>query len=392
MPDPRSPLTVLTVLGTRPDAIKLAPVVAAIRRHPSDLACVLVATGQHRELLDQVLREFALAPDVDLGLMREDQQPAAVVGRALPALDEVIDRVRPDLVLVQGDTATALAGALAAFYRRVAVGHVEAGLRTPSPALPFPEELHRRLIGRIAALHFAPTEGARGALEREGVDPRAIFVTGNTVIDALRSVVGDRGGAAPERLLLVTLHRRESWGAPLAAACRAVRRLLERRADLYAVIPVHPNPRVRATVESVLAGFPRVRVAPPPPYREFVSLLARAAVVLTDSGGIQEEAAALGVPVLVARDVTERVEGVRAGAAWVVGLDPEVIERALERLLDDPASFAPDATARDLYGDGRAADRVVAAVRWWAGLSAEAPSDFRPLAGRDAVSALEAAR
>jgi UDP-N-acetylglucosamine 2-epimerase (non-hydrolysing) len=391
MPDPRMPLKVLTVLGTRPDAIKLAPVVAAMRRDPAEFACVLVATGQHRELLDQVLREFALAPDVDLRLMREGQRPAVVVGRALPALEEVIDRARPDLVLVQGDTATAVAGALAAFYRRVPVGHVEAGLRTPSPTLPFPEELHRRLIGRIAALHFAPTEDARGALESEGVEPRAIFVTGNTVIDALRSIVGDRQGATPERLLVVTLHRRESWGAPLAAACTAVRRLLERRADLSAVIPVHPNPRVRATVESVFAGCPRAHVVPPPPYREFVSLLARATVVLTDSGGIQEEAPALGVPVLVARDVTERLEGVRAGAAWVVGRDPEVIEQALARVLDDPTGFAPDATARDLYGDGRAADRIVAAIRWWAGLSAEAPADFRPLA-RDVVSAMEAAR
>lgn len=392
MADPRTPLSVLTVLGTRPDAIKLAPVVAAMRRHPAEFACVLVATGQHRELLDQVLREFDLAPDVELRLMREGQQPAAVVGRALPALGEAIDRARPDLVLVQGDTATALAGALAAFYRRVPVGHVEAGLRTPSPALPFPEEMHRRLIGRIAALHFAPTEDARGALEREDVDPQAIFVTGNTVIDSLRSVVEDRRGAGPERLLVVTLHRRESWGAPLAAVCTAVRRVLERHADLHAVIPVHPNPRVRATVESVLAGVPRAGVVPPPPYREFVSLLTRAAVVLTDSGGIQEEAPALGVPVLVARDITERLEGVRAGAARVVGLDPDVIERALERVLDDPAGFAPDATARDLYGDGRAADRIVAAIRWWAGLSAKPPADFRPPAARDVVSALELAR
>lgn len=372
------PVTVLTVLGTRPDAIKLGPVVAALRRAPEEFHSPVAATGQHRELLDQVLREFAIDADVDLALMSEDQQPASVLSDALAGLDAVIAETGPAMVLVQGDTTTSLAGALAGFYRRVPVGHVEAGLRTGDPAAPFPEEQHRRLIGRLATLHFAPTPGAREALEREGVDPAAIFVTGNTVIDALHAVAapGPRRETA-DPLLLVTLHRRESWGEPLAAACAAIRRLLERHVRLQAVIPVHPNPRVRATIEASLAGCRRAHVVDPPPYSRFVALLSRSTLVLTDSGGVQEEAAALGVPVLVARQATERVEGVRAGVARLVGLDTETILREAERVLEDRGGVCCP-TGRDLYGDGRAAQRIVGALRYWMGRSSERPTDFVP--------------
>lgn len=384
----RNALVVVAVLGTRPDAIKLGPVVAALRRVPREFHCLVAATGQHRELLDQVLGELDIDVDVDLGLMRHDQQPAELLSRALAGLDGIVARVRPSLVLVQGDTSTALAGALASFYRRVPVGHVEAGLRTGDPGLPFPEEQHRRLIGRIAELHFAPTAEARRALEREGVDPRAIFVTGNTVVDALRGIVDLELPPDPTRpLLLVTLHRRESWGRPLAVACAAVRRLLQRHLALEAVIPVHPNPRVRTTVEAVLGDCPRARVIEPPPYREFVALLARSTVVLTDSGGIQEEAPSLGVPVLVARELTERPEGVEAGAARLVGLDEERIVREVERLLEGRGSFDRGA-ARDLYGDGRASERIVAALRYWSGRTAEAPADFVPATASPAVPLL----
>lgn len=376
-------LTVVTVLGTRPDAIKLAPVVAALREAPGDFRCLVAATGQHRELLQQVLAEFSLAVDVDLDLMRDDQHPADVLSRCLGGLDRVVVRTRPALVLVQGDTTTALAGALAAFYRRVPVAHVEAGLRTGHPALPFPEELHRRLIGRIADLHFAPTLEGRRALEEEGVDPGAIFVTGNTVIDAVRRIAGPRrrrpAGDSP--MLLVTLHRRESWGRRLAVACRAVRRLLERYPALEAVIPVHPNPRVRATVEVELRGQPRAHVVSPPPYGRFLSMLARSTLVLTDSGGIQEEAVALGVPVLVARDVTERPEGVRAGVARLVGLEEDAIVREGDRILADRTRQVLDPATRDLYGDGEAAWRIVGALRFWAGRDGERPADFAPRAG-----------
>lgn len=378
-------LPVLAVVGTRPDAIKLGPVVAALRRAPREFRCLVAATGQHRELLDQVLAELGIGVDVDLALMRDDQQPAHVLSGAVAGLDAVLESARPSLVLVQGDTTTALAGALSAFYRRIPVGHVEAGLRTGDPGIPFPEEQHRRLIGRIADLHFAPTADARRALEREGVEPEDIFVTGNTVVDALRAIAGPELVRDPARpLLLVTLHRRESWGRPLAVACAAVRRLLQRHPALEAVIPVHPNPRVRATVEATLRGCPRAHLIEPCPYGEFVAVLARSTVVLTDSGGIQEEAPALGVPVLVARELTERPEGVRLGAARLVGLDEDTIVFEVERLLAGRGSNG-HAAARELYGDGRAAERILAALRYWTGRTDEAPPDFAPAAARAAA-------
>jgi UDP-N-acetylglucosamine 2-epimerase (non-hydrolysing) len=376
---------VLVVVGTRPDAIKLGPVVAALRGAPHEFRCFVAATGQHRELLDQVLAELGIGVDVDLALMHDDQQPARVLSAAVAGLDDVVAHARPSLVLVQGDTTTALAGALAAFYRRVPVAHVEAGLRTVDPGLPFPEEQHRRLIGRVAELHFAPTANARRALEREGVEPGTIFVTGNTVVDALRSIAGPELAPDPARpLLLVTLHRRESWGRPLVVACAAVRRLLRRHPALEAVIPVHPNPRVRMTVEAALGGCPGARLIEPCPYGEFIALLARSTVVLTDSGGIQEEAPALGVPVLVARELTERPEGVRLGASRLVGLDEERIVREVEWLLSGRGSH-DRAAARDLYGDGRAAERILAALRYWAGRTDEAPADYTFAAVRPAA-------
>lgn len=372
------PLSVIVVVGTRPDAIKLAPVAAALGRAPEEISCRVVATAQHRELLDQVLDEFGIVVDVDLDLMRDDQQPARVLADAVAGLDAVIAAHRPDLVLVQGDTTTALAGALASFYRRVPVAHVEAGLRTCDRDEPFPEEAHRRLIGRIADLHFAPTPGARAALEAEGVDPETIFVTGNTVIDALRTISARRVRRTSGHLLLVTLHRRENWGAPLARVCAAVRRLLDRDPSLHVVVSVHPNPRVRPTIEAALGDCPRVRLIAPPAYGDFVGLLASATLVLTDSGGIQEEAPSLGVPVLVARAETERPEGVRADVARLVGVDEEAIVREAEAVLGNGTGPFRHPGARDLYGDGRAAERIVGVLRAWAGHPVELPDEFAP--------------
>ncbi|MBX6363612.1 MAG: UDP-N-acetylglucosamine 2-epimerase (non-hydrolyzing) [Gemmatimonadetes bacterium] len=362
-----APARVLVVIGTRPEGIKLAPVVAALRRERG-LEVRVALTGQHSELLDQVLDVFDLQVDWDLAIMREGQDLYDVAAGCLSGLRDVYRTFRPDLVLVQGDTATVFFGGLVAFFERVRVGHVEAGLRSGDKWRPYPEEIFRRLTGVVADLHFAPTAEARRNLVAEGVDPSTVFLTGNTVVDALGEVAARSAGVADptlrrvleegRRLVLVTAHRRESFGAPLREALGAIRELADRHEDVGVLYPVHPNPNVVGPAREVLSGHPRIHLTAPLGYLDLVQALRRAALVLTDSGGIQEEAPTFGTPVLVLREVTERPEGVRAGVARLVGTDREAILRNSEEILSDAGARARMGAARNPYGDGRAAERI----------------------------------
>jgi UDP-N-acetylglucosamine 2-epimerase (non-hydrolysing) len=362
---------ILTVFGTRPEAIKLFPVIRVLEADPRFDSRVCV-TAQHRAMLDQVLAIAGISPDHDLDLMRPGQSLDELTAALLTGLGKVMDHERPDRVVVQGDTTTALAGAIAAHYRRIPVAHVEAGLRSGNIHHPWPEEANRRIIGTIAALHCAPTESAAAALRREGADPATIHVTGNTAIDALHWVTA-RIAELPElaagtadlerrfagkRIIGVTSHRRESLGEGMAAIAEAVRRLAQ-RPDLAIVFPVHPNPNVRAVMEARLGGLANVALIEPLDYPHFARLLGVATLILTDSGGVQEEAPALGKPVLVMRETTERPEGVAAGTAKLVGTDTERIVRETERVLDDPAVYAAMARAHNPFGDGQSATRIV---------------------------------
>lgn len=366
-------MRVLTILGTRPDAIKLAPVVQALAATPG-VASSLCVTGQHRGMLDQVLEVFGLEPDHDLDIMKTDQDLTHVTTAVLTGLGPVLDQVRPDWVVVQGDTTTAMSAALAAFYRQARVAHVEAGLRTGNILSPWPEEVNRRLIGQIASLHFPPTEAAAANLRREGTPDGRILVTGNTVIDALRQAAArldadpvqaarfaaEFGWLDPaRRLILVTGHRRESFDGGLARICRALLTLAG-RGDVQIVYPVHPNPRVGEVVHALLGRNPAIHLIPPQDYVPFVQLMRRAHLIVTDSGGVQEEAPGLGKPVLVTRDTTERPEAISAGTALLVGTDEAALVAAATRLLDDPATHAAMARARNPFGDGAAAGRIVA--------------------------------
>jgi len=364
-------IRVLSVFGTRPEAIKMAPVVRALCAAPSCFESHLCVTAQHRTMLDQVLEVFDLKADDDFNLMVPGQSPAGIAAGILDRLPPLLRRLRPDVVLVQGDTMTTFAAALAAFLERVPSGHIEAGLRTRNRWQPFPEEMNRVLTTRIAALHFAPTSAARDALLAEGVPAADVHLTGNTVIDALLQTV--RPGyrfrtpalaalAAHDparRVVLVTTHRRESFGAPLRSICAAIRDLADRFPELQFVLPVHPNPVVKQTVEELLGDLPAMHLIAPVDYQEFVHLMARADLVLTDSGGVQEEAPSLGKPVLVLREVTERPEGVAAGTALVVGTDRGRIVAAASELLTSPAAYARMANAVNPYGDGHASERIL---------------------------------
>jgi UDP-N-acetylglucosamine 2-epimerase (non-hydrolysing) len=363
-------LAVLSVFGTRPEAIKMAPVIRELERFGGEISASVCVTGQHRELLDDVLETFDVSPDHDLDVMRPGQSPTGVAAEVLRGLEPVLADVRPDWVLVQGDTTTAAMAGLAAFYAGARVAHVEAGLRSHEPRQPFPEEINRRVAGVVADLHFAPTEAARQNLLAEGTPADAVLVTGNTVIDALRlarstPAAGAALAALPARgrIMLVTAHRRESFGAPLQRVCAAVAELVSAYPGVRVAFPVHPNPAVRMAVDGMLAGNDRVSLLPPLGYREMVGLLERATLVLTDSGGLQEEAPSLGKPVLVLRDVTEREEAVQAGAARLVGTDVDRILEGASTLLDSPEAYALMSRAANPYGDGHAAERIVAALR-----------------------------
>jgi UDP-N-acetylglucosamine 2-epimerase (hydrolysing) len=358
---------VLCAFGTRPEAIKMAPVVRALAATPG-LRPVVCLTDQHQEMLEQVLEFFDVRADYRLGVMRGGQSPTEVAARILERLPPVLAEVAPAAVLVQGDTTTTLAAALAAFYAGIPVGHVEAGLRTYRKDAPFPEEGNRQMTTAITEWHFAPTEWSRDNLLREGVPPEKVTVTGNPVIDALQWAVeklddepaDDERLAVPaaRRLVLVTAHRRESFGQPFAELCHALRTIAERNPDVELVYPAHLNPQVQAPVRRILTGCPRVRLLPPVGYRDLVTLLRRCHLVLTDSGGIQEEAPTLGKPVLVMRETTERPEGVNAGTARLVGTSRERIVAETERLLGDPDAYARMAQAHNPYGDGRSSERI----------------------------------
>jgi UDP-N-acetylglucosamine 2-epimerase (non-hydrolysing) len=368
---------VLTVLGTRPEAIKLAPVIQRLGDSRT-LASAVCVTGQHRQMLDQVLGVFGIKPDHDLDVMRENQDLFSLTAAIVSQMRAVLEQSRPDLVLVQGDTTTTFAAALAAFYTRVPVGHVEAGLRTYDKSAPFPEEVNRRLTTALADLHFAPTRLAAENLYKEGISPEKVFVTGNTVVDALldmanHSPAGDilrrlhegHGIPAPHRrLVLITGHRRESFGQGFRNICTAVRRLAAACPDCDFVYPVHLNPHVQTPVQAILrrGKLPNVYLLEPLEYVPFVTLMRHAYLVVTDSGGVQEEAVTFGKPILILRDTTERPEGVQAGAARLVGSDENVIFAEVRKLLADPLEYGRMTNKPNPYGDGRAAERIVSVL------------------------------
>jgi UDP-N-acetylglucosamine 2-epimerase (non-hydrolysing) len=361
---------VMVVIGTRPEAIKLAPVVLELERHRSQFESRICVTGQHREMLDQMLQVFGLRPDYDLGVMKPGQDLAEVTSACLTGLNRILQQERPDLVLVQGDTTTTLAASLAAYYQHIPVGHIEAGLRTGRKYDPFPEEINRRVTTHISDFHFAPTEVSRNNLLLEGISSDNICVTGNTVIDALlftKARLANEPSLAVEgwgpteglRMVLVTAHRRESFGPPFRRICEAIRALAERRPDILIVYPVHLNPNVQAPVHEILGGVPNVKLIAPLDYVSFVACMQRAYILLTDSGGIQEEGPALGKPVLVMREVSERPEALTAGTACLTGTDPEVIVDNVISLLDDPVRYKQMTSRPNPYGDGHAAERIV---------------------------------
>jgi UDP-N-acetylglucosamine 2-epimerase (non-hydrolysing) len=361
---------ILTVFGTRPEAIKLFPVIHALEGDDRFVSRVCVS-GQHRGMLDQVLDISGVRPDHDLDLMRPDQSLDALTAALLTGIGRVLDTERPDWVVVQGDTATAMAGALAAYYRKIPVAHVEAGLRSGNIHHPWPEEVNRKIVGAFAALHCAPTETAAAALLREAVDPATVNVTGNTVIDALHWVLAKIGREptlaaglaelearfAGKRIIGVTSHRRENFGDGMAAIADAVRRLAA-RPDVAVIFPVHLNPNVRAVMNERLAGLDNIALIEPLDYPHFARLLAISTLMLTDSGGVQEEAPALGKPVLVMRETTERPEGIAAGTAELVGTDADRIVARTSRLLDDPQAYAAMARAHNPFGDGHSSARI----------------------------------
>jgi len=379
---------IAVVFGTRPDTIKLAPVILELRKEGGSFDVVTIATAQHRQMLDQVLEVFNITPDYDLNVMKPNQTLAEITKNVIDVLDQVLVKEQPDMVLVQGDTTTTFVGSLAAFYRRIPVGHVEAGLRTHDKANPFPEEINRRLTSTIADVHFAPTLTSKKALLRENVDPRSVYVTGNSVIDALRiavrrgysftvpglnDIVGRR-----QKIILITMHRRENWGPPMSSAARALRRIAEIHPDLHLVFPVHLNPIVRDVVFPILQNVQNISLIHPLDYLDFVNMMAKSYLIITDSGGVQEEGPSLGKQILVLREVTERPEAVEYGTVKLVGLDEEKIVRTAHRLLTDKRAYARMASATNPYGDGRSARRTVQIIKHYFGLTRHLPKEFSP--------------
>ncbi|KPL78872.1 UDP-N-acetylglucosamine 2-epimerase [Ornatilinea apprima] len=368
-------IKVLSIFGTRPEAVKMAPVVKQLEAHPEIESRVCV-TAQHRQMLDQVLDLFAIQPDIDLNLMRENQSLAGLTSEILIHLEPVLKDLKPDWVLVQGDTTTVMTAALLCYYNRIKVGHVEAGLRTGDKWQPFPEEVNRRIASVVTDLHFAPTEHSRQNLLREGVADELIVVTGNPVIDALQeitrrpapqmvaSLLADKGiGAGGKQLILVTAHRRENFGQPIRDICAALKTLANRyRGQVELVYPVHLNPNIKDVVSRELGAVENITLLPPLDYLPLVHLMKQSKLVLTDSGGIQEEATSMGIPTLVLREVTERPEGVDAGVLRLVGTDPDRIVSETRRLLEDEAAYTAMSQAKNPFGDGRAAEKIVQAI------------------------------
>lgn len=379
-------IKVMTIFGTRPEAIKMAPVIGELRRHTNDIRTVVAVTAQHRQMLDQVLSLFHIVPDYDLDIMSQGQTLYDITTKALLGLQPVLAEEKPDLVLVHGDTTTTFAGALAAYYQRIPVGHVEAGLRTGNIYSPFPEEMNRKLTGGVASLHFAPTETAKANLLREQVQENHIFVTGNTVIDALMKTVSPNYRFADpvlqkidfrtKKVILLTTHRRENLGEPMRHIYKALRAVTEEIGDVEIVFPVHRNPLVRRAVEEELAGAARVHLIDPLEYEPFANVMSRSYLIVTDSGGIQEEAPSLGKPVLVLRDTTERPEAVQAGTVRLIGTDKERVYTETKRLLTDSVAYDTMRRAVNPYGDGHAAARIAAAVLFATGKTTSRPDEF----------------
>lgn len=366
-------IKVMVVFGTRPEAIKMAPLVLELKKHQDFIETIVAVTAQHRQMLDQVLELFEIVPDHDLDIMSHGQTLFDITSRSLNGLGKIMDEVQPNLVLVHGDTTTTFAGALAAYYKQIPVGHVEAGLRTGNIYSPFPEEMNRKLTGSIAKMHFAPTDTSRANLLSENVPLDDIFVTGNTVIDALKHVVS-RGRISSvlrenilnkctgKRIILVTTHRRENLGEPMRNVYKAINRVLSENEDAVAVFPIHFNPKVREIAAEEFANSQRVIIVDPLEYEDFAQLISAADIVLTDSGGIQEEAPSLGKPVLVLRDTTERPEAVEAGTVLLAGTDKDVVYSYTSRLLNDDGFYKTMANACNPYGDGQACARIVSYI------------------------------
>ncbi|MGI6037444.1 MAG: non-hydrolyzing UDP-N-acetylglucosamine 2-epimerase [Limnochordia bacterium] len=376
---------IMMIFGTRPEGIKMAPLYHALKKGGRFLPCVAV-TGQHREMLHQVLELFQIPADYDLDIMQPGQSLTEITSRVLGGLEGILKEAQPDLVLVHGDTTTTFSASLAAFYQQIPVGHVEAGLRSYDPYNPYPEEMNRRLTAQLARLHFSPTPQARENLLGENIDPESIFITGNTVIDALLGMVEpaypfqDPQLAALDfmkKIMVVTLHRRENWGQPLENILAALRAVMAEEKDVEMVFSLHKNPRVREPVRQYLGGQPRVHLIEPPHYREFANLLARSYLVVTDSGGLQEEAPALGKPVLVLRETTERPEGLEAGTVRLLGTEERHVYQGITQILRDPREYAQMAQAINPYGDGQAALRIAQILHWYF-QGGELPPEFQP--------------
>lgn len=359
---------VMTVFGTRPEAIKMAPLVKALQQNTEQVDTVVTVTAQHREMLDQVLETFKIVPDYDLNIMKERQTLLDVATRGLEGLDQIMKEAKPDVVLVHGDTATTFVASLAAFYNQVAIGHVEAGLRTWNKYSPYPEEMNRQLTGVLADIHFAPTEQAKENLLKENKEPNSIIVTGNTAIDALATTVADDythpvlEAIGNDRMVLLTAHRRENLGEPMENMFRAIHRILEEHPDVQVVYPMHLNPAVRDTARAILESHERVHLIEPLEVFDFHNFASRSYMILTDSGGIQEEAPSLGKPVLVLRDTTERPEGIEAGTLKLAGIEEETIYDLTKELLTNSALYNQMAKASNPYGDGHASERIVEAL------------------------------
>lgn len=379
-------IKVMTVFGTRPEAIKMAPVVLELKKYPDLITPIVAVTAQHRDMLDQVLNLFNIKPDYDLNIMAQGQTLFDITTKAMNGLNEVLSKEKPDIVLVHGDTTTTFAGALAAYYHETAVGHVEAGLRTYNKYSPFPEEMNRKLTGAIADLHFAPTDTASGNLKAEGTKEDIIFVTGNTVIDALHKTVTDDFKFDDEklanidyenkRIILVTTHRRENLGEPMRHVYKALKDIVNEFDDVEIVFPVHKNPKVREVVNEELGNIKAVHLIDPLDYEPFANLMHRAFLVLTDSGGIQEEAPSLGKPVLVLRDTTERPEAVKAGTVKLIGTERQKVYEETKYLLTDHDEYQRMANTCNPYGDGKASKRIIEAILYHYGLSQEKPDSF----------------
>ncbi|ELK39427.1 UDP-N-acetylglucosamine 2-epimerase [Brevibacillus agri BAB-2500] len=377
-------ISVMTVFGTRPEAIKMAPLVHELKKYEGQIKSIVCVTAQHRQMLDQVLDIFNIHPEIDLNVMKDRQTLVQITNRVLENLDQVMKEVKPDIVLVHGDTTTTFVASLAAYYNHIAIGHVEAGLRTWDKFSPFPEEMNRQLTGVMADLHFAPTKGAAENLLSENKLEKNVYITGNTAIDALKTTVRNEYNhpvlerVSDNKMVLMTAHRRENLGEPMRRIFRAVRRLVDEHSDVVVVYPVHLNPAVQEVAQEVLGSHDRIQLINPLDALDFHNFARRAHLILTDSGGVQEEAPSLGVPVLVLRDTTERPEGIAAGTLKLAGTDEDQVYQMADHLLRDPEAYDAMARAANPYGDGEASRRIVEAILHHFGLRTERPDPFRP--------------